>query len=91
MSEKTFIEALCDCRDCLHDSKDELAHIARCLHEVGMTKLADRLAAIAKDIDGAIVNLHQGQTMALDRVVNSAHQGTINMVNAALAAASRDT
>lgn len=83
--ERTFIDPLFEADYVLRECKADLAALARALHMVGNEKLADRLATIATDINGATVLMGEGRDLALGRVVRGAEQATANMVNAALA------
>lgn len=78
--------------DMIHDGTHVVTHasldlrnIAKCLHRVGMTSLADELAEIADALEVASKDIRGGYSMDLKQQLRRSEETTANVLNAALA------
>jgi hypothetical protein len=63
----------------------DLRSVAKCLHRVGMTSLADELAEIADALEIASRDIRGGYTMDLSRQLRRSEEATSNVLHAAVA------
>jgi hypothetical protein len=89
MTERTFVDPLYDSHRLIRDVESDIDDIACACRTLGMSALADRLSNLLVDLGNARKLLDEGRDMALGSYVRGSEQATANMVNAAVAVASR--
>jgi len=78
--------------DMIHDGarvvtilSHDLLNIARCLHRVGLSTLADELSEISRDLEKASKDIRSGYSLDLTQQFRRSEEATSNLLHAALA------